>query len=62
MILKKTAYVLNKSSFENLSIEAAQTYLEEGGIILVNDNNVTYEDLLSKIVTNVGEFNYQKCR
>jgi len=56
---QKTAYVLNKNSFSNLSIEATQTYLEEGGIILVNDNNVTYEDLVSKIVTNVGEFNYQ---
>lgn len=57
--IEKTAYVLNKTSFDNLSIEATQTYLEEGGIILVNDNNVTYEDLMSKVVTNVGEFDYQ---
>lgn len=57
--IDKTAYVLNKHSFDKLSTETTQAYLDEGGIILVNDNDVTYDDLVKKIDTNVAEFNYQ---
>ncbi|MFA5235638.1 MAG: hypothetical protein WC399_02130 [Bacilli bacterium] len=55
----RDAYVLNKASFRNIVPESAQRYLEEGGVILVNDNEVTHADIVEKIDTNVVPFDYR---
>lgn len=54
------AYVLNQYSLGMLEKENIAQYLEDGGIIVVNDNEVTSEDLKSKVDTNVAEFDYSK--
>jgi hypothetical protein len=54
----RDAYVLNKTSFTEVVPESAEDYLRGGGIILVNDNAVTYADIVEKIVTNVIPFDY----
>lgn len=58
----RDAYVLNKTSFKSIVPESAQHYLEDGGIILVNDNEVTYADIVEKIVTNVVPFDYREVK
>lgn len=55
---EKDAYVLNEESFQKLNVENAEEYLSEGGIIVVNDNNVTGEDLRNKIETKTADFDY----
>lgn len=54
------AYVLNQYSFGMLEKKNIAQYLEDGGIIVVNDNEVTSEDLKAKVDTNVAEFDYSK--
>ncbi len=54
----KDAYVLNQESFDDLDGKIAQNYLDNGGIIVVNDNEVTSEELKKKIDTNVIDFDY----
>ena len=55
---EKDAYVLNEEFFQKLNVVSAEEYLSEGGIIVVNDNNVTGEDLRSKIATKTADFDY----
>lgn len=57
---EKDAYVLNEESFQKLNVENAEEYLSEGGIIIVNDNNVTGEDLRTKIATKTADFDYSE--
>lgn len=46
---QKDAYVLNQNTFNNLSEESAEAYLNNGGVIVVNDNEVSSEELKKKI-------------
>lgn len=54
----KDAYVLNYNTFNNLNEESAESYLNSGGVIVVNDNEVSSEELKKKIDTNVVDFDY----
>lgn len=54
------AYVLNQYSFGMLEKKNIVQYLEYGGIIVVNDNEVISKDLKAKVDTNVAEFDYSK--
>jgi hypothetical protein len=53
-----SAYVLNASSFARIDSENANNYLKKGGIITVDDNCVTSEELKEKIDCSVADFNY----
>lgn len=56
--VNRDAYVLNEVSFSKLSKDSASDYLKQGGIIVVNDNLVKYDDLIKKIDTKVAFFDY----
>lgn len=55
---QKDAYVLSQNTFNNLSEESAEAYLNNGGVIVVNDNEVSSEELKKKIDTKVIDFDY----
>ena len=55
---EKDAYVLNQKTFNSLNCESADSYLSNGGVIVVNDNEVSSEELKKKIDTNVIDFDY----
>lgn len=55
---EKDAYVLNQKTFNSLNCESADSYLSNGGVIIVNDNEVSSEELKKKIDTNVIDFDY----
>ncbi len=54
------AYVLNKASLELVSKASINSYLVDGGIIVVNDNDVTSNDLSNKVETKVANFDYSE--
>ena len=55
---QKDAYVLNEESFYCLQYENTEEYLLQGGVIIVNDKNVTKTALNVKIKTNTADFDY----
>ncbi len=57
---EKDAYVLNYGTFNNLNEKSVESYLKNGGIIVVSDNSVTSKVLKNKIETSVIDFDYSK--
>ena len=56
---KEDAYVLDKSSFEKLEKESVDEYLKQGGVLVVNDNDVNSDDLAKIVKTKVAPFDYK---
>lgn len=52
--------MFNYDSFDSLNKDSAQEYLDNGGIIVVNDNEVTSDELKKKIETDVIDFDYSE--
>lgn len=50
------AYVLDEFAFNDLNKDNTQSYLDDGGVLIVNDNDVTGNQVKSKIDSNVTNF------
>ena len=58
--ISQDAYVLNKYALNLLDKDSAYNYLKNGGILIINDKEVTNNDLKQKIDFDIDKLDYNK--